>query len=137
MDDFIYLLEKADDWVANHLPYFYKTKKSELEYYQMNLYGEGTGPIFLQKSIDFYSSIYGSVDLLLTSSEVYYRKIEYLALLSLQYPSNSEEYKSQIKQLHTQGFLNSLIRNQIPLDILCSREHLYVITHDIFYTSIF
>lgn len=136
VDRFFLSLNKVEDWINNRLPYFYKDKKSLLEYHQMTLYGDRVDMKSVDILLKFYTSQYQSLNHLMNSDELYYRKIEYLALMSLKDYRNSREYRLKILNLFNNGFLHQLLLGDIPLDILLSREHLYAITHDIFYTSV-
>lgn len=130
-------LNRAEDWIRNHLPYFLKSKKLFLEYQQMKLYDDHIDMAATEALLNFYTDEYGSLDRLLASDEVYYRKIEYLSLLYLAGAISYQELNKKISKLFQGGFLSQLLLREISLDILTSREHLYAITHDIFYTSVF
>ena len=76
MDRFFLSLNKVEDWINNHLPYFYKNKKSLLEYHQMTLYGDRVDMKSVDILLKFYNSQYQSLNNLMNSDEIYYRKIE-------------------------------------------------------------
>ena len=61
MDRFVPSLDKVEDWIKNHLPYFYKDEKSLLEYHQMTLYGDRVDMKSVDILLEFYTSQYQSL----------------------------------------------------------------------------
>ena len=61
MDRFVPSLDKVEDWINNHLPYFYKDEKSLLEYHQMTLYGDGVDMKSVDILLEFYTNQYQSL----------------------------------------------------------------------------
>ena len=58
MDRFVPSLDKVEDWINNHLPYFDKDEKSLLEYHQMTLYGDRVDMKSVDILLEFYTSQY-------------------------------------------------------------------------------
>lgn len=128
-------MSKANDWVDNHLPYFLTNEKSFLELNQLYLFDKDLNKEALQNNINFYSKENFSVESVLDSNMIYYRKIEYLALLFLE--QESDLLLTHIQNVFKNGFLVRLNQGDIPLDIITNRDYLYAVTHDVFYTSLF
>lgn len=128
-------MNKANDWIDRHLPYFYINEKAFLELNQLYLFDKVLNRESLKININFYKKEYGSVEKVLSSDMIYYRKIEYLALLFLEHEKNF--LYTHIQNLFKNGFLVRLCRKEIPLDIITNRYYLYAVTHDVFYTSLF
>lgn len=98
------------------MPYFYTTEKALLELNQLYLFDKTLNREALKVNIDFYKKEYGSVEEMLSSDTVYYRKIEYLALLFLE--QKEDALYTHIQNIFKDGFLVKLCQGTIPLDII-------------------
>ncbi|HFU4026287.1 TPA: hypothetical protein ACGO0F_002033 [Streptococcus suis] len=135
MDKLYSILNRANDWIDRHLPYFYTTEKAFLELNQLYLFDKVLNREALKININFYKKEYGSIEEILSSDTVYYRKIEYLSLLFLE--QKEDALYTHIQNIFKDGFLVKLCQGMIPLDIITNRDYLYAVTHDVFYTSLF
>lgn len=129
-DDILAIVSKSLIWIEAHQKRFLASKKSKAEFYQMYLFQNNKSSNNISKKLlTFYSPIDEK-----SVEQFYYRKLEYYALLKLQDVPNLDD---AIETLFKSGFLYQLLLKTVPLDILASKDHLYAITHDIFYSSIF
>ncbi|MBY5005843.1 hypothetical protein K6V33_06320 [Streptococcus suis] len=55
-------MNKANDWIDRHLPYFYTTEKALLELNQLYLFDKTLNREALKININFYKKEYGSVE---------------------------------------------------------------------------
>ncbi|MFA9492663.1 hypothetical protein [Streptococcus sp. E17BB] len=129
-DDILAIVSNSLTWIEDSLDKFSKSKKSRAEFCQMCLFQKKISiDDHLQKLLTFYDPLDSQ-----GREPLYYRRLEYYALLKLQ---GDDTVDSTIQFLFKNGLFYKLSFESVPFDILASREHLYAITHDIFYTSIF
>lgn len=128
-DDLLDIARRSSKWVDDNLDKIFFQEKSTIEYYQMRLFDKKNLNLSdLQKLLEIYNPL--DVE---KSEKIYFRQIEQLSLGELA----GKNQINEIRKLFEQGFFYKLVNGKISLDILSNRDYLYIITHDIFYSSIF